>query len=77
MTTGQEWQFNSYKWKEPKELFHHGMLAQPCFLIQILICEIDTIVKGIFLQQVNEPPNEKVRSWNVTELRVSSYFLSL
>jgi len=24
MTTGQEWQFNKYKWKEPKELFHHG-----------------------------------------------------
>ena len=24
MTTGQEWQFKSYKWKDPKQLFHHG-----------------------------------------------------
>lgn len=24
MTTGQEWQFKPYKWKEPKELFHNG-----------------------------------------------------
>ena len=26
MTTGQEWQFKNYKWKDPKQLFHHGML---------------------------------------------------
>lgn len=25
MTTGQEWQFKNYKWKDPKQLFHHGM----------------------------------------------------
>ena len=24
MTTGQEWQFKSYKWKDPKQLFHQG-----------------------------------------------------
>jgi len=23
MTTGQEWQFKNYKWKDPKQLFHH------------------------------------------------------
>ena len=23
-TTGQEWQFKAYKWKTPKEIFHHG-----------------------------------------------------
>ncbi|KAK4056355.1 accessory factor associated with RNA polymerase II [Microbotryomycetes sp. JL221] len=30
MTTGQEWQFRPYKWKEPKELFHHvkGIFVQ-------------------------------------------------
>ncbi|KAK4051531.1 accessory factor associated with RNA polymerase II [Microbotryomycetes sp. JL201] len=30
MTTGQEWQFRPYKWKEPKELFHHvkGVFVQ-------------------------------------------------
>ena len=26
MTTGQEWQFKNYKWKDPKQLFHHGVL---------------------------------------------------
>ncbi|SCZ97812.1 BZ3500_MvSof-1268-A1-R1_Chr3-3g06387 [Microbotryum saponariae] len=50
MTTGQEWQFRPYKWREPKELFHH--------------------VKGVFVQYTHEAPNPKVRSWNVTELRV-------
>jgi parafibromin len=24
MTTGQEWQFKNYKWKDPNQLFHHG-----------------------------------------------------
>jgi len=28
MTTGQEWQFKSYKWKDPKQLFHHGALTK-------------------------------------------------
>jgi len=28
MTTGQEWQFKSYKWKDPKQLFHHGALVK-------------------------------------------------
>ncbi|SCV74674.1 BQ2448_7703 [Microbotryum intermedium] len=50
MTTGQEWQFRPYKWREPKELFHH--------------------VKGVFVQYNHEAANPKVRSWNVTELRV-------
>lgn len=27
MTTGQEWQFKNYKWKDPKQLFHHGTLT--------------------------------------------------
>ena len=27
MTTGQEWQFKNYKWKDPKQLFHHGALV--------------------------------------------------
>lgn len=26
MTTGQEWQFKPYRWTEPKQLFHNGML---------------------------------------------------
>ena len=24
MTTGQAWQFRSYKWNEPRQLFHNG-----------------------------------------------------
>ncbi|BGP52014.1 accessory factor associated with RNA polymerase II [Rhodotorula kratochvilovae] len=50
MTTGQEWQFKPYKWKEPKELFHH--------------------VKGVYPQWTTDPPNPKVKSWNVSELRI-------
>ncbi|GAA5838463.1 hypothetical protein JCM11251_003399 [Rhodosporidiobolus azoricus] len=50
MTTGQEWQFKPYKWKEPKELFHH--------------------VKGVYPQWSTDPPNEKVKSWNVNSLRI-------
>ncbi|GAA5954313.1 hypothetical protein JCM8115_003368 [Rhodotorula mucilaginosa] len=50
MTTGQEWQFKPYKWKEPKELFHN--------------------VKGVYPQWTADPPNAKIRSWNVSELRI-------
>ncbi len=30
MTTGQAWQFKTYRWSEPKTLFHHGPFAAPC-----------------------------------------------
>ncbi|GAA6039763.1 hypothetical protein JCM8097_004210 [Rhodosporidiobolus ruineniae] len=53
MTTGQEWQFKPYKWKEPKELFHH--------------------VKGIYPQWTSDPPNAKIKSWNVNELRIDPH----
>ncbi|GJN94099.1 hypothetical protein Rhopal_007173-T1 [Rhodotorula paludigena] len=53
MTTGQEWQFKPYKWKEPKELFHH--------------------VKGIYPQWTSDPPNDKVKSWNVSELKIDPH----
>jgi parafibromin len=32
MTTGQEWQFKNYKWKDPKQLFHHGALVNAAFV---------------------------------------------
>nr|AEN14435.1 RNA polymerase II accessory factor cdc73 family protein [Lentinula edodes] len=50
MTTGQAWQFRSYKWSEPKVLFHH--------------------VKGIYVRWANDPPNPKIKDWNVTELKI-------
>ncbi|GAA5876380.1 hypothetical protein JCM8547_003023 [Rhodosporidiobolus lusitaniae] len=53
MTTGQEWQFKPYKWKEPKELFHH--------------------VRGIYPQWTSDPVNDKVKSWNVSELRIDPH----
>ena len=74
MTTGQEWQFKPYKWTEPKELFHHGTSAHPCrdeglkgFVLMRLL---EYAVKGVFVQWNSDAPNTKVRSWNVTELRV-------
>lgn len=80
MTTGQEWQFKPYKWKEPKELFHHGVysllgctqmvwrdtdLADPARVVA---------VKGIYPQWTSDPPNAKIRSWNVSELKVRSLY---
>ncbi|GAA6061513.1 hypothetical protein JCM10212_004503 [Sporobolomyces blumeae] len=53
MTTGQEWQFKPYKWKEPKELFHH--------------------VKGIYPQWTTDPPNPKIKAWNVSELKIDPH----
>lgn len=32
-----------------------------------MLCDV---VKGVFVQWTNDAPNPKVRSWNVTELRV-------
>ncbi|CCM04565.1 uncharacterized protein FIBRA_06746 [Fibroporia radiculosa] len=53
MTTGQAWQFRSYKWSEPKTLFHH--------------------VKGIYVSWTNDPPNTKIKDWNVTELKIDQH----
>ncbi|TFL07808.1 RNA polymerase II-associated protein [Pterulicium gracile] len=50
MTTGQAWQFRPYKWKEPRQLFHH--------------------VKGFYVSWSNDPPNTKIKDWNVTELKI-------
>jgi parafibromin len=68
MTTGQEWQFKNYKWKDPKQLFHHGMLvnavsAQPPI-------HIPMVVKGIYVTWAHDPQNPKIKDWNVTELKV-------
>lgn len=30
VTTGQAWQFQRYKWNEPRQLFHNGMSARMC-----------------------------------------------
>lgn len=40
MTTGQEWQFKPYKWKEPKELFHHGQSKLSLSLASLVLIVI-------------------------------------
>lgn len=73
MTTGQEWQFKPYKWKEPKELFHHGMhLSMSLMTARITDLNLSHAVKGVYPQWTSDPPNAKIRSWNVNELRVST-----
>ncbi|KAG5352489.1 hypothetical protein C0989_002123, partial [Termitomyces sp. Mn162] len=57
MTTGQAWQFRPYKWNEPIQLFHHGMGSDAL------------IVKGIYVSWANDPPNAKIKDWNVMELK--------
>ena len=67
MTTGQAWQFKPYKWNDPKVLFHHGMSVLPlCAVQNIYSC----LVKGIYLSLTSDPPNPKIKDWNVTELKV-------
>jgi hypothetical protein len=79
MTTGQEWQFKPYKWKEPKELFHNGTSEHSHLFFrsqgrELLICVAcwSLAVKGVYPQWTADPPNAKIRSWNVSELRVRS-----
>lgn len=68
MTTGQQWQFRPYKWSEPRILFHHGKrLQHQCLLAHHVILRP---VKGIYVSWTNDPPNHKIKDWNVTELKV-------
>lgn len=66
MTTGQAWQFRPYKWSEPRQLFHHGMCMKPINNSHINSCE----VKGIYVSWSNDPPNPKIKDWNVSEIKV-------
>lgn len=68
MTTGQAWQFRPYKWPEPKQLFHHGVwrgrvASESCLAVLHL-------VKGVYVSWSNDPPNTKIKDWNVSEMRV-------
>jgi parafibromin len=67
MTTGQAWQFRPYKWNEPRQLFHHGTFSTAWRFIYV---DFFLIVKGIYVTWSNDPPNPKIKDWNVTELKV-------
>lgn len=73
MTTGQAWQFRPYKWNEPKTLFHHGISS--CCSLRKKANE--PVVKGIYVTWSNDPPNTKIKDWNVTELKVSFIHFTL
>jgi parafibromin len=79
MTTGQEWQFKNYKWKDPKQLFHNGkwmffLSFYWSFMCLCLCCShvwvCGFVVKGMYFSWVNDPQNPKIKDWNVTELKV-------
>ena len=69
MTTGQAWQFKPYKWNDPKVLFHHGKLA-PSQCTEPLLTSVLILVKGFYISLTSDPPNHKIKDWNVTELKV-------
>ena len=78
MTTGQAWQFRPYKWNEPIQLFHHGVVAR--YFLDFLFWDLIWLrrsVKGIYVAWANDPPNAKIKDWNVTELKVRLFILVL
>lgn len=75
MTTGQAWQFRPYRWNEPRTLFHHG--AWFCLWLTSMTDDDAALVKGICLSWASDPPNAKIKDWNVTELKVTLSLLLL
>jgi parafibromin len=67
LTTGQAWQFRPYKWPEPRSLFHHGASSHSG--TRTVVCS-RSAVKGMYVSWSNDPPNPKIKDWNVTELKV-------
>jgi len=76
LTTGQAWQFRPYKWPEPRSLFHHGASGRPLASRDGLSSSGEA-VKGMYVTWSNDPPNPKIKDWNVTELKACSLCLSL
>lgn len=70
MTTGQAWQFRPYKWSEPRALFHHGKFQLACSFVSGEFTANFHLVKGVYVQWANDPPNTKISDWNVTPLKV-------
>jgi len=61
-TTGQSWQFKSYRWSDPRDLFRNGMfwrLTRPAM--------------GVYVRWTNEAPSAQVKNWNVSHLQVCTY----
>jgi parafibromin len=90
MTTGQAWQFKPYKWNEPITLFHHGeqlavdslsttgdgdSVYLPLLYSARYLSPAFPPVKGIYVSWSNDPPNTKIKDWNVTELKVRAFTL--
>ena len=72
MTMGQAWQFRPYKWNEQRQLFHNGnVFFLPVHrLFEEGADDLWVIMKGIYVSWSNNPPNTKIKDWNVTELKV-------
>ncbi|WFD25167.1 accessory factor associated with RNA polymerase II [Malassezia nana] len=61
-TTGQSWQFKSYRWSDPRDLFRNGTLS--CLTM---------VAMGVYVRWTNEAPSAQVKNWNVTHLQVCAY----
>ena len=70
MTTGQAWQFRPYKWPEPRQLFHHGTCLSHQAFQPLFYGGFHFTVKGVYVSWSNDPPNTKIKDWNVSEMKV-------
>ncbi|KAL4401466.1 accessory factor associated with RNA polymerase II [Malassezia pachydermatis] len=61
-TTGQAWQFKSYRWTDPRDLFRNGTYT--------MTCTHTTLAMGVYVRWNNEAPSAQVKDWNVTQLQV-------
>ncbi|WFD18399.1 accessory factor associated with RNA polymerase II [Malassezia caprae] len=60
-TTGQSWQFKSYRWSDPRDLFRNGMFW-----------ELTGAAMGVYVRWTNEAPSAQVKNWNVTHLQLGA-----
>lgn len=68
-TTGQAWQFKSYRWTDPRELFKHGTSASP-FRLERNAYKGPT-VRGVYFQLSNDQPHPAIKDWKVQTYKVS------
>lgn len=76
-TTGQAWQFKSYKWSDPRELFKHGKSPPPPpapptnAQTHKRTGLIRRVVRGVYFQLSNDQPHPAIKDWKVTTYKVS------
>lgn len=68
-TTGQAWQFKSYRWTDPRDLFRNGMFLDRHRPASRVGCT-NLSAMGVYVRWNNETTSSQVKDWNVTHLQV-------